>query len=107
MIESLIMWISAGVLAIALVLGSVFFAVKVVLPYYQQGAADTKHSMNITPAPKCEKCNLISMYQTTDCKQATKLKRGSLFFLGCSSSNVFFLGGGGRFVIRICSLLLI
>ena len=74
-IESLIMWISAGVLAIALFLGSVFFAVKVVLPFYQQGAADTKHSMNFTPAPKCEKGNMMSIYQTKHCKQATKLKR--------------------------------
>ena len=81
MIESLIMWISAGVLAIALVLGSVFFAVKVVLPYYKKGAADDKDNMNFTPAPKCEKGNMISMYTTKHCKQATKLKRGSLLFL--------------------------
>ena len=35
--EYIIIWISSGVLAIALLLGSVFFAVKYAIPYYNGG----------------------------------------------------------------------
>ena len=54
--EYIIIWISAGVLAIALLLGSVFFAVKHAIPYYKGGNMEdekTFHATSYSSAPKC------------------------------------------------------